>query len=73
MALTTNLVAYYKLDNVNDSVASYTLTNNNATTFSSGLIGNAASAGTLLNRQVFTAVNVVSTDSLQITIDVSVG
>lgn len=34
---------------------------------------NAASAGVLLNRQVFTAVNVVASDSLQITIDVSVG
>lgn len=34
---------------------------------------NASSGGVLLNRQVFTAVNVVSSDSLQITIDVSVG
>jgi hypothetical protein len=34
---------------------------------------NAASVGVLLNRQVFTAVNVVASDSLQITIDVSVG
>lgn len=32
---------------------------------------NAASAGVLLNRQVFTAVNVVSSDTLQVTIDVS--
>jgi len=30
---------------------------------------NAASTGTLLNRSVFTAVNVVSTDNLQVTID----
>ena len=30
---------------------------------------NAASAGTLLNRSVFAAVNVVTTDSLQVTID----
>lgn len=33
---------------------------------------NAASAGTLLNRQVFSAVNVVSGDSLQVTIDIDV-
>lgn len=33
---------------------------------------NAASAGVLLNRQVFSAVNVVSGDSLQITVDVDV-
>lgn len=33
---------------------------------------NAASSGVLLNRQVFTAVNVVNGDSLQITIDVDV-
>lgn len=32
---------------------------------------NAASAGVLLNRQVFSAVNVVSSDTLQVTIDVS--
>ena len=34
---------------------------------------NASSAGVLLNRQVFTAVNVASGDSLQVTIDISVG
>lgn len=33
---------------------------------------NASSAGTLLNRQVFTAVNVVSGDSLQVTVDIDV-
>lgn len=33
---------------------------------------NAASAGTLLNRQVFSAVNVVSSDTLQVTIDAAV-
>ncbi len=33
---------------------------------------NAASVGTLLNRQVFTAVNVVSGDSLQVTVDIDV-
>lgn len=33
---------------------------------------NAASSGVLLNRQVFTAVNVVSGDSLQVTVDIDV-
>jgi len=33
---------------------------------------NAASAGTMLNRQVFTAVNVLSGDSLQLTVDIDV-
>lgn len=33
---------------------------------------NAASSGTLLNRQVFSAVNVVNGDSLQVTIDIDV-
>lgn len=42
MALTTNLVSYWKLGDVNDSVGSNNLTNNNTTTFTSGLIGNAA-------------------------------
>lgn len=32
---------------------------------------NAASAGTLANRSVFSAINVVSTDNLQVTIDFS--
>ena len=33
---------------------------------------NAASAGTMLNRSVFTAVNVASGDTLQVTVDISV-
>ena len=45
MALIDNIVAYYKLDNVNDSVASYTLTNNNSVTFDTGLIGNGMNLG----------------------------
>lgn len=32
---------------------------------------NAASSGTLLNRQVFSAVNVVSSDTLQVTVDLA--
>lgn len=52
-------------------VVTFTFTSSFAVT-EAGLL-NAASVGVLLNRQVFTAVNVVSSDSLQITIDVSVG
>lgn len=37
-----------------------------------GALNNASSGGVLLNRQVFTAVNVVSGDSLQVTINVDV-
>ena len=40
MALIDNLLAYYKLDDVNDAHASYHLTNNNSATFVTGKIGN---------------------------------
>lgn len=47
MALTTNIVAYYKLNessgNATDSVGSRILTNFNTATFGAGLIGNAVS------------------------------
>lgn len=43
MALTDNLLAFYKLDNLTDSSGNgNTLTNNGGVTFSSGKIGNAA-------------------------------
>ena len=41
MPLLDNIVAYYKLDNVNDSVGSFNLTNNNTVAFNAGKIGNA--------------------------------
>lgn len=53
------------------NVVTFTFTGSFAITEAGEL--NASSAGVLLNRQVFTAVNVVASDSLQITIDVSVG
>lgn len=53
------------------NVVTFTFTGAFAVT-EAGLL-NASSSGVLLNRQVFTAVNVASSDSLQITIDVSVG
>lgn len=46
MALLDNIVAYYKLDNENDSVASYTLTNVGSTPFATGKIGNGAVTAT---------------------------
>src|SRR3990167_4514945 len=45
MALIDNILAYYKLDNINDSVASYTLTNNNSVAFNAGKIGNGGDFG----------------------------
>lgn len=41
MALATNLVAYYQLDNLNDSVGSKTLTGFGSPTFTAGKLGNA--------------------------------
>ena len=45
--LLTDLVAYWKLENVNDSHTNgLTLTNNNSVTFTSGKVGNAATVAT---------------------------
>lgn len=60
-------------DTTNDTaraVLTFTFSSSFAVT-EAGLL-NAASTGTLLNRQVFSAVNVVSGDSLQVTIDIDV-
>jgi hypothetical protein len=43
MALDTNLLAYWKMENVNDAFGSRTLTNNNTVTFVSGKVNNAGS------------------------------
>lgn len=43
MALTDNLVSYWKMEDVNDAVGSRTLTNNNTVTFTSGKVNNAGS------------------------------
>lgn len=45
MALSTNQVAHYKLDDVSDSVGSYTLTNNNSVAFNAAKLGNGADGG----------------------------
>lgn len=57
---------------VTDDTARHVLTFNLTSSFAVTEAGvlNAASTGVLLNRQVFTAVNVVNGDSLQVTIDV---
>lgn len=59
---------------VTDDTARLVLTYNFTSTFAVTEAGalNAASVGVLLNRQVFTAVNVVNGDSLQVTIDIDV-
>lgn len=60
-------------DTTNDTarlVYTWTFSSSFAVTEAGAL--NAASSGTLLNRQVFTAVNVVSGDSLQVTVDIDV-
>jgi len=60
-------------DTTNDTarlVLTFNFTGSFAVTEAGAL--NAASTGTLLNRQVFSAVNVVSGDSLQVTIDIDV-
>ena len=60
-------------DTTNDTaraVLTFTFSSSFAVT-EAGLL-NAASAGTLLNRNVFSAVNVVSGDSLQVTVDIDV-
>ncbi len=43
MALTDNLVSYWKMEDVNDAVGGRTLTNNNTVTFPSGKVNNAGS------------------------------
>ena len=43
--LQDNLLAYYKLSDVNDSVNGFNLTNNNTVAFNAGKIGNAADSG----------------------------
>ena len=57
MALSTNLVAVYKLDNVNDSLNGFNLTNTNSVAFSAGLIGNAADFGTTNSTKYLSVAN----------------
>jgi hypothetical protein len=45
MAIVDNIVTYYKLENVNDSAGSSTLTNRGTTAFNTGKIDNAADTG----------------------------
>lgn len=66
-------VSLVTTDTTNDTaraVVTFTFTGSFAVT-EAGLL-NASSSGTLLNRQVFSAVNVVSGDTLQVTIDIDV-
>ena len=56
-ALTDNIVAYYKLDNVNDSVASFTLTNNGSTPFNPAKINNGYDGGIANGSKYLTIAN----------------
>lgn len=69
-AATVSLVTTDTTNDTARAVVTFTFTAGFAVT-EAGLL-NAASAGTLLNRQVFSAVNVVSGDTLQVTIDIDV-
>jgi hypothetical protein len=55
MALLTNLVSYYKLENTTDSAGANTLTNNNSVTFTAGKINNGANFGTSNTNKSLTA------------------
>lgn len=69
---TTNLVAYYKLDessgNASDSFGSNTLTNNGTTAFASALINNGADYGTANSTKYFKVLNNLGIDGGAITI-----
>lgn len=69
-AATASLQTTDTTDDTARLVKTWTFTGTFAVTEAGAL--NAASAGVLLNRQVFTAVNVVSGDSLQLTVDIDV-
>lgn len=72
MALTTNLVSYYKLDessgNAADSVGGFTLTNTNTVTYSAGKINNGADGGASnSNKSLQVSNNLGFTDSTDVT------
>lgn len=69
-AATVSLVTTDTTNDTARAVVTFTFTGSFAVT-EAGLL-NASSSGTLLNRQVFSAVNVVSGDTLQVTIDIDV-
>jgi hypothetical protein len=61
MALTDNIVAYYKLDessgNATDSVGGFTLTNNNTVAYSTGKINNGADGGSANTNKYLSVAN----------------
>lgn len=72
MALTDQLVAYYKLDessgNPADSVGGFNLTNNNTATFTTGLINNCTDYGTGNTNKYHSISNSLGIDGGSITI-----
>lgn len=70
-AATASRVTTDTTDDTARLVKTFTFTGSFAVT-EAGALNNNSAAGVLLNRQVFTAVNVVSGDTLQITINIDV-
>lgn len=72
MALLTNIIGYWKLDeasgNASDSVAGNTLTNNNSVTYGAGKINNGALFGsTNTNKSLTNSVDLISSSSMNVT------
>lgn len=68
-SLLTSLMASWKLDNLNDSAGSNTLTNNNTATFNTGLIGNAVYLASASSQTLSIADNAaLSTGDIDFTI-----
>lgn len=75
MALTDNIVAYWKLDessgNASDATGNgYTLTNENTVTYDGGLINNGMDTGSSGSRRVLTTANNLGIDGGPITMSV---
>lgn len=63
-----NLVSYYKLEDVNDSKGSKTLTNNNTVGFSAGLFNNAADYGSSNTNKYFSRTDTYVTTGTDFTV-----
>lgn len=68
LAADANLVSYYKLENVNDSKGSKTLTNNNTVAFNAGLFSNAADFGASNTTKYFSRTDTYVTSGTDFTV-----
>lgn len=68
LAADANLVSYYKLEDVNDSKGSKTLTNNNTVGFSAGLFNNAADFGSSNTNKYFSRTDTYVTTGTDFTV-----